>query len=341
MKLRISVILMTVVLLILGSFSFAQAAVQGSEASAANFSDISKHWSKDAVQNLMMKKAIPFNGDQFFPNKAVERSEFAIMLHNALDIQIEYLMAPKITDYFDDVEQDAAYTSAVIDLVTANILEGKGSFKPDGTLTREEMIHFIMQAYKYKMGDDYALIKIAPATFADTDKISPEYSGEVARAQHYNLIAGDGSNLFNPQGTATRAETAVVINRLIELLDGQQSQKVTVTPEATVKDDSIVMKITLKNNSGKDVYIENTSGQKLDFELLDGDKNPLYRWSADKAFTLALMTTKVEAGETLEFSDTLSGEQYKAIKDKIVYMKGYIIGTADFINAEGYEIKIK
>jgi hypothetical protein len=340
MKIRVSVIMLTVVLLLSGSFSFAQAAAQENSTLAGNFNDITKHWSKDAVQNLLAKNAIPFNGGQFLPNKAIERSEFAMILYNALDIKIEYLREPNMADYFDDIKQDASYASAVIDLVTANVFERQGSFKPEETLTREEMVHYVMQAYKYKMGDSFPMIKIAPSTFTDTDQISFEYSGEVAMAQYDKLIAGNGNNLFQPKATATRAETVVVINRLSELLEDQK-QQVTVTPEIVAKEDSIEMKITIKNNSTSDIYIENSSGQKFDFELLDGDKNAVYRWSADKSFTMALTTIKIEAGKTLEFSDTLSGDVYKTIQNKIVYMRGYITGTAGFIEAEGYEIQLQ
>lgn len=338
MKLKVSAILLTAVLLSSGSFSYAHAAVNAS--TPADFNDISNHWSKGAIQSLSQKGAIPYTGQQFAPNKAVVKSDFVLMLHNALDIHMEYLKAPDIKDYYDDVNQDAPYASALIDLATANIFQSKGHFNPNATLTREEMVHYVMLAYKYKMGDNYALIKISPATFADTDGITPEYSGEVARAQHYNLINGNEKNLFNPKALATRGEAAVVINRLVQLLD-TQNQKVTITPEAVVQNDSLLMKLTIKNDTKQDVYIENTSGQRFDFELLDQNKNSLYRWSADKSFTLALSTVKIEAGETIVFSDTLSGEQYKNIKDKVVYMKGFITGTASFINADGYEIRLK
>ncbi|MPN29942.1 hypothetical protein SDC9_177399 [bioreactor metagenome] len=107
-----------------------------------------------------------------------------------------------------------------------------------------------------------------------------------------------------------------------------------------MKDDSIEMSIAIKNNTKNDVYMCNSSGQMFDFELLDADNNALYRWSADKAFIQMVSNTKIEAGKTLEFSDTLSGDTYNAIKDKVVYMRAYITGSADFINDEGYLIKL-
>lgn len=273
-------------------------------------------------------------------NKKITRSEFAVMLHDSLDIEMEYYLKPDIKDYFDDIRQDAPYASAVIDLVTANILEGKGSFRPEAVLTREEMIHCIMQAYKYKMGDRYAMIKIGPATFKDAGKITAQYSGDVARAQHYKLVRGYGNQLFQPKKAATKAAAQAVINKLIKLLK-QQNLQVTVSPEAVATETSIDMKLIVQNNTDNDIYIENTSGQKFDFELLDGNKNLLYRWSADKAFTDSLTSTVIKAGKTLISSSTLSGDAYQTIKDKAVYLKAYITGNAGFINSEGYIIQIK
>jgi hypothetical protein len=332
-------ILLTVAMLCSSSFLFTTATAQDMIPAPVKFNDVSSHWSKDTVQKLSEKGAIPFQEMQFLPDKAIKKFEFALMLHKALDIQINYFKEPNIKDYFDDIKQDAPYASAVIDLVTANIFEGKGNFKPEEALPKEEMVHYIMRAYQYKMADNFETIKIGPATFKDADKIDTEYSGDVARAQHYGLIVGNGNNLFQPKKSATRAETAVVISRLMELLEKQN--KVTVEPKAFIKDEAIEMKITINNNTKNDIVITNISGQKFDFELLDANKKALYRWSADKTFIMALTTTKIEAGKSMEFSDTLSGDAYQAIKDKIVFLKAYITGKAEFINANGYEINLK
>ncbi len=341
MKKRVAGVLLAGLVLMSTSFTFAQSNVQNDRAEV-KFNDISEHWSAKAVQSLVQKDAIPFGQDKFIPGKAITRSEFAIMLHRALDIQINYFKEPDIKDYFDDVRQDDPYTSAVIDLVTAGVFEGKGSFKPQASISREEMVHYVMGAYKYMRGEEYAMIKIGSARFKDADKITPEYSGEVAMAQHYKLITGTGNNLFQPEKSASRAEAAVVINNLVKLLD-EQNRPVIIKPDATLTKDSIEMKISIINNTKKSITINYSSGQKFDFALLDEDRNVLYRWSADKLFTMELNSTTIEPGKTQEFSDTLSGEAYTAIKDKVVYLKAYITGKSDtlVVDNDGYEIKVK
>lgn len=343
MKKTISGVILAGVILLSSTFTFAQTAVQVEGTTAAKYSDISKHWAETAVQKLAEKNAIPFNDDKFIPGKAITRSEFAEMLYKALDININYVKAPDIKDYFIDVNQDASYALAVIDLVSVNILDGKGgNFNPNAVLSREEMVHYIMNAYKYEMGDRYALINIKPPFFNDDSDVTPIYSGEVGRAAHYKIISGSGSNLFHPKANTTRAEAAMVINKLLDLLESQKPA-VTIKPEATLKDDSLEMKLSIINDSKKSVTFNHSSGQKYDFVLLDADRKEIYRWSADKAFTMMLTSSVIEAGKSIDFSETLNGDQFEAIKDRIVYLKAYVIGSSDsfVINTDGYEVALK
>ncbi len=342
MKKRVSGILLAGAILLSGSVTFAQSAIKIDNIVKVNFSDITGHWANGAVQILAGQGAIPFTEDRFIPGKAITRAEFAAMLHKALEIQIEYLKEPQIKDYFEDIRQEDGFAAAVIDLVTAGVFEGSGAFKPDTSLTREEMIHYIMKAYKYKMGDRYALIKIGPATFADAGAITAQYGADVARAQLYKIIEGSGSNLFLPQKAATRAEAAVVVSKLAKVLE-EQLQKITVSPEAIVSENSIEMKINIINNTEKEIIINHSSGQKFDFAILDADRKDIYRWSADKSFTMALTNTVIKPGATLELGDTLSGEQFKEIKASMVYLRAYVTGKSDAftVKNDGYEIKLK
>lgn len=350
MKKTIAVFALVITFLLSNTFALATSAVQAKGTGTAKFTDMNRHWAEAAVQKLAEKGALPFNEDQFIPDKAVTRSEFVMMLHKALNIQIMYLKAPDINDYFTGVKQDAPYASALIDLVTANIIESGGIFKPGDTLTREEMIHYVMNAYKYKMGDRYRQIKINPPSFKDSDKINLVYSGDVARAAHYKLIVGSGKNLFTPKANTTRAQAAAVIEKLVNLLEkeniegtDQPSRKVVILPSAEFKEDSLKMKLSIINQSKNPVTFTHSSGMKYDFVLLDSDKKEIYRWSADKFFTMMVTNSVIEAGKSIEYNETLSGDVYKEIKDKIVYLKAYVIGSSDAftINSEGYEIKIK
>lgn len=340
MKKRVLGMLLAFSMVITSSFLFLPTFAQGSNTSILSYLDISEHWAKDAVNRLQEKNPIPFREEKLFPDQAIKRFEFAMILHDALNININYFKEPSVKDYFDDIKQDAPYASAVIDLVTANVFSAKGSFEPNATLTKEKMLHYIMQAYSFVAPDDGKTIKIGPASFKDTDMIDPEYSGELARAQYYGLIIGNENNLFLPKKAATRAEAIVVISRLLAIVENK-NQLVSVVPQAVLSDESLEMKLIINNNTNEDITITHTSGQKFDFVLLDADRKEVYRWSADKLFIMALTTTKIEAGKTIVFDHILSGDEFTPIKENAVSMKAYITGNADFVHTDGYEITIK
>jgi hypothetical protein len=306
------------------------------------FTDITNHWAEEAINNVVDKEAFAGKEGEFLPNKAITRSEFVLMLHKALELNIAYFKAPDIGEYFDDVKNEDIYASALYDLVTANIIDVKGHFNPNSTLPREEMVHYIMNAYRYKMGDNYRMIKIVVQPFADDKEITPCYNGVVARAENMGIIKRPANNLFYPKHDSTRAQAATVIDRLLRQLEKENLQ-VKVTPSVELKDDLLKMKLTITNNLKTQLVIKHSSGQKADFSLLDADKNVLYTWSADKLFIMALTETVIEPGQSIE----LSGDVEKAILDnlneKAVYMKAYIVGeSSDFIiNPDGYEIELK
>lgn len=269
------------------------------------------------------------------------KSEFVVTLHNALDIHVAYFVAPDITDYYDDVKQDASYSLKLIDLTVLGVIDDKGSFKPNNILTREEMAHYIINAYKYKTGYTPTDINIGTLSFRDENKISPEYYSDVVLAVNYGLISGYFNNALLPKYRATYENVKDVISLFMTLVEKQDST-VIVKPTASINNDSIEMKLSIINNTLNPVTINHTSGQKFDFTLLDADRNVLYKWSADKMFTMALTNTVIEAGKSAEYSAILSGQEYEAIKDKVAYLKAYVVGSSTYfnINAEGYEYNL-
>ncbi len=310
--------------------------------SAPEFTDVSGHWAEESINRVVDKDLFGGNEGKFLPDAAITRSEFVLMLHKALKININYFKATDIAEFYSDVKNEEVYASALYDLVTANIIDYKDQFKPNSTLTREEMVHFIMNADKYKMGDSYKQIKLAVKPFADDSKIDPLYSGDIRRAEYFGITIRPASDKFFPKDLATRAQAATVIDRLLRLLE-KETLQVQVTPAAERKDGLIKMKLTITNNLKTPIVIQHTSGQRFDFALLDANGEILYTWSADKSFIMALTETVIEPGKTVEFSDEVQNDLYDGILEKAVNLKAYIIGTTnDFtINADGYETGIK
>lgn len=280
------------------------------------------------------------NQDIPYLDPGITRSEFVVTLHDALDIHIAYLIAPDIKDYFNDVDPNASYASALIDLVTVGIVDDKGScFRPNDILTREEMAHYIINAYKYKI-DNSIVDENGYLTFRDANKVNPQYYSDCLLAVDFGFISGYFNNTLLPKYRATIENVNDVIQLFISREENNNAVK--VEPNANITDDSIEMNLTIVNNTKKTVTINHNTSKQYDFTLLDANKNVLYRWSSDKMFCTVLTETEIPAGESVEFTAKLSGDQFAAIKDDIAYVNAYIAGSStDFdINKEGYEYKV-
>ncbi len=115
-----------------------------------------------------------------------------------------------------DMEGHWAHNAALV-MVSENAMSlrydnGSLCFDPDLEMAREEFVTTVMKA----LGSG----EIAPARtgFADDAEISEEASGYVARARSLGIVRGSGSeegNLFRPKDPVTRAEAAVILNKIV------------------------------------------------------------------------------------------------------------------------------
>mgnify|MGYP000848163894 CR=1 FL=1 len=273
----------------------------------------------------------------FSGNNAMTRMEFARLLHQALGIQIYYFAATDIRDFFGDVTNDTPGAGPLYDLVVSGILESADSFHPDQSISRQEMVHWILKALDYRTGGQYALILMMPAPFDDDASIADEYKNDIMKAQLLKLIQGRGNNLLHPLAAATRAEGVTVVSRLMNQIRTLQ-QDLQVHAELKESENGLHMRLLLQNHTQEEIVIQHNSGQKYDFKLLNRQGEILYTWSADKLFTMALTQTTLAPNETLVFEQILSFESYEAIKDQIYELQAFIIGTSEFVefSANGY-----
>ncbi len=306
------------------------------------YADLTGDWYRQAAEKYGYPEIFLRGEDRFEPGRMITRMEFCRMLHKALGISIQYFAAPDIADYFDDVDPAAPGANALIDLVTAGIIQDEGSFYPDEQLRRDEMIHCIINAFKYVTDGDYALIMMMPQPFDDSDEVLPAYTNDIVEAVLLQLVNGRGNNLLHPGQGATRAEAVTLTDRLMTRAQPYLTE-VTVIPAAIrTADGGLKMVLTITNHTENTVTVEHTSGQKYDFQLLDAAGEILYTWSADKLFIQALTTTEIAPGESLEFSDTLDRAAYQPIRNQAQSLLARITGSsADFhISLIGYEANI-
>lgn len=107
---------------------------------------------------------------------------------------------------FTDVDGHWAY-DYIVDAAELELMEGTGNslFKPDKTLTRAEFVTVLWRA----MGEPRAK---KASTF--TDLKGDWYKDAVAWAQENDIIKGTGGTQFEPDGTISREQVAVILHRL-------------------------------------------------------------------------------------------------------------------------------
>ena len=118
---------------------------------------------------------------------------------------------------FDDVLAGRWYSDAVIWAANLDIVTGVGGnrFAPDGAITREQLAAMLQRYAQFKQYDMTVPASFGLSSSTDYAQIST-WSYEALRwAVYHELIRGSGGRL-NPRGTATRAEYAVILQRLID-----------------------------------------------------------------------------------------------------------------------------
>ena len=110
---------------------------------------------------------------------------------------------------FTDVASDAYYAEAVRWAVSQGVAAGYGNglFGPDDPITREQFA-----AILYRCAGSPAIPERV-LDFIDAEQISPYAEDTLRWAVSEGLISGKGGGILDPQGEATRAQTAAMLMR--------------------------------------------------------------------------------------------------------------------------------
>ncbi len=185
------------------------------ETNKAEFKDLSNYeWADEAVNSMAAKGIIGGRtSEEFVPASNITRAEFSALISRMM----KYNDDLDINLPFKDVNTDKWYFKSVGAVYRNDLINGKSpvSFDPDGYITREEMskiIGAILDKNLYKTQDKSVLMK-----FSDVDSISA-WAEQGAGLTAYNEVIKGSDGRFNPKANATRAETAVMLYRLYDLI---------------------------------------------------------------------------------------------------------------------------
>ena len=178
------------------------------------FKDIaSVSWAKDAIEHLYELEII--NGkaeDMFYPNDFVKREEFVKMIVIAANIPF----TDESVKYTDVLESDwfYPYVAAASNHKLINGID-KNTYGTGQNITRQDIA--VLCSRLLVNADEPMKDEIV--SFADNNEISDYAIEAVEKAAYLGLIIGNENFEFSPKEYATRAETAVILQRLVALLN--------------------------------------------------------------------------------------------------------------------------
>lgn len=192
------------------------------------YRDIGAHWAEKSVFKLASLEAFELD-EVFYPDLFINRAQFARAMVNSIG-HVEYEDEAKrkaeliksrrrgakpLT--YEDVPRDDRYFVYIMKASDEGLMmgEGNGQFLPSRPLTRAEAISIMMRAI--------GVIDVAPALpfrtkFTDDASI-PDWSKQaIYMADQLGIVKGYKDGSYQPLKHVTRAEAAVMLDRLIEHL---------------------------------------------------------------------------------------------------------------------------
>jgi hypothetical protein len=170
--------------------------------------DVKGHWAEKTIETFIKLGVIQGYGDnKFNPDGNITRAEFATILTKIFNME-----AGTKSVTLGDVATHWA-KSSIDKLTSLGVLSGygDGTFRPDRTISREEMIIIISR-----------IVSLPPAvggennvTFTDVDN---SYAKNALNdAVKAGIINGKGNNLIEPKSKSTRAEALTIVLNTLNL----------------------------------------------------------------------------------------------------------------------------
>lgn len=178
------------------------------------FNDLSGYgWATDAINNLCNKGIVSGDGlGNFMPQNKVTRAEFSAMI-----VRLMGIADNTATVTFDDVLKNDWFYVYVASAKKAGIINGRSEtqFSPADNITRAEAVIMIHNVLKSKNCD---FSGEGTGNFADISALDDITREKISQTAAIGVIEGRDESTFAPNDNLTRAEAAVIINRIIKYI---------------------------------------------------------------------------------------------------------------------------
>ncbi len=144
---------------------------------------------------------------RFSPNNNITRAQFVQVLANIEGVDTHNV---NVATMFDDVPKGKWYAPAVKWASDNGVVNGfgDGTFRPDDSVTREQMCVMLINYANYKRITVEEYMK--QVSFDDDKDIAHWSKDAVYKCQKAGIVQGKGYNKFDPKGFGTRAEASKI-----------------------------------------------------------------------------------------------------------------------------------
>lgn len=180
---------------------------------SVEFTDVpSSHWASSSIAEMADKGVVSGTGNnKYSPDLTVSYAQFATMIARSF--------------YNDQIggDGDKWYSSFMTTAEKAGILEGTKVLGNDALveagINRYEMAQVMYNVLQDQLGE--IAIDFDTTAIADWASIPDNYKDAVSLCYHYGTLSGtDGKGTFSGTTMMTRAQAAVVMDRLLEVCSG-------------------------------------------------------------------------------------------------------------------------
>ena len=188
---------------------------------AGVYTDTKDNWARDAIQAMSQAGYLSGYADNTFkPSAQITREQAAaiygkVLQHNLNEQELADIVTKESATSYSDVEADRWSNSAIKLVSAAGVMQGtsKTAFTPSKTMNREEFV--ASAASLAKKLNITTPVKTEKVTFKDEDSISLDYVADINYMAERGIVASGATENFNPKQPVTRAQAAIILNRML------------------------------------------------------------------------------------------------------------------------------
>jgi hypothetical protein len=207
------------------------------------FEDISFHWARKIIMKLYGKNIVS-EAEYFNPDKYVSKEEFCILLSRALDyakglnvnLEDDESIEPKEKEKSSRETETTSEEDAPV--ILANNIESIENINPwaveyvddvyeSGLIDDEDLVNILdnlnrkeaalIIANLFEISEEFSSLDIE-TVFTDISNLNEDEILAIKTAYTNGIMNGKGSGIFSPDDNLTRAEAAVVMDKISEKL---------------------------------------------------------------------------------------------------------------------------